>query len=69
MRGIPGLLQTRLYASAVIRACRPYDSEEELDREAAGRIERQNILARDDPPKLWVVLARGCCGRLSGVCG
>ena len=59
IRGIPGLLQTRSYASAVIRACRPYDIEEELEREAAARIERQNILARDDPPKLWVVLGEG----------
>jgi transcriptional regulator with XRE-family HTH domain len=42
MRGIPGLLQTRSYADAVIRACRPYDTEEELDRDAAARIERQN---------------------------
>ena len=60
MRGIPGLLQTRSYASAVIRACRPYDSAEELERDATARIERQNILARDnDPPKLWVVLGEG----------
>jgi transcriptional regulator with XRE-family HTH domain len=59
MRGIPGLLQTRSYASAVIRACRPYDTEEELERDAAARIERQNILTRDDPPKLWVVLSEG----------
>jgi transcriptional regulator with XRE-family HTH domain len=59
MRGIPGLLQTRSYASAVIRACRPYDAQEELERDAAARIERQNILARDDPPKLWVVLSEG----------
>lgn len=57
MRGIPGLLQTRSYASAVIRACRPYDAEEELERDAVARIERQSILARDDPPKLWVVLS------------
>ena len=57
--GIPGLLQTRSYATAVIRASRPYDSEEELEREAAAHIERQNILARDDPPKLWVVLGEG----------
>ena len=54
-----GLLQTRSYASAVIRACRPYDIEEALEREAAARIERQNILIRDDPPKLWVVLGEG----------
>jgi transcriptional regulator with XRE-family HTH domain len=59
MRGIPGLLQTRSYASAVIRACRPYDPEEELERDTAARIERQNILMRDDPPKLWVVLGEG----------
>jgi transcriptional regulator with XRE-family HTH domain len=59
MRGIPGLLQTRSYASAVIRACRPYDSDEELERDAAARVERQNILMRDDPPKLWVVLSEG----------
>jgi transcriptional regulator with XRE-family HTH domain len=59
MRGVPGLLQTRAYASAVIRACRPYDAEEKLDQDAAARIERQNILTRDDPPKLWVVLGEG----------
>ena len=59
MRGIPGLLQTRSYASAVIRACRPYDTEDELERDAAARIERQNILMREDPPKLWVVLGEG----------
>ncbi len=59
MRGIPGLLQTRSYASAVIRACRPYDAEEELERDTAARIERQHILVRDDPPKLWVVLGEG----------
>jgi transcriptional regulator with XRE-family HTH domain len=59
MRGIPGLLQTRSYASAVIRACRPYDPEDELERDAAARIERQNILMREDPPNLWVVLGEG----------
>jgi hypothetical protein len=59
MRGVPGLLQTRSYASAVIRACRPYDAEEKLEQDAAARIERQNILTRDDPPKLWVVLGEG----------
>jgi transcriptional regulator with XRE-family HTH domain len=59
MRGIPGLLQTRSYASAVIRACRPYDTQDELEHDAAARIERQNILLREDPPKLWVVLGEG----------
>jgi transcriptional regulator with XRE-family HTH domain len=59
MRGVPGLLQTRSYASSVIRACRPYDPEEDLERDAVARIDRQGILTRDDPPKLWVVLSEG----------
>jgi transcriptional regulator with XRE-family HTH domain len=59
IRGIPGLLQTRAYASAVIRACRPYDPHEDLEREASARIGRQSIIARDDPPRLWVVLGEG----------
>jgi hypothetical protein len=59
MRGIPGLLQTRSYTCAVIRTCRPYDSGDELERDAAARVERQNILMRDDPPTRWVVLSEG----------
>ena len=66
IRGIPGLLQTRSYASAVIRACRPYDIEEELEREAAARIERQNILARDDPRDSGWSWVKECSGRRSG---
>lgn len=66
MRGIPGLLQTRAYANAVIRACRPYDPEEDLERDAASRIERQSILARDNPPRLWVVLGEGVLRQVVG---
>lgn len=66
MRGVPGLLQTRSYASAVIRACRPYDPEDELERDVAARIERQNILIREDPPKLWVVLGEGVLRQRAG---
>ena len=69
MRGIPGLLQTRRYAGAVIRACRPYDSEEDLERDAAARVERQNILMREDPPKLWVVLGEGVLRQAVGDAG
>ncbi len=58
-RGIPGLLQTEDYARAVIRACRPYDPAEALEHEVRSRLERQAILSRDDPPKLWAVIAEG----------
>src|SRR5260370_42609318 len=59
MRGVPGLPQTRSYASAVSREGRPYDAEEKLEHDAAARIDRQNILTREDPPKSWGVLREG----------
>jgi transcriptional regulator with XRE-family HTH domain len=59
MRVVPGLLQTRGYAQAVIRAGRPYDAEEDLIRDIEARIDRQEILSRDEPPKLWAVLTEG----------
>ena len=59
MRVVPGLLQTRKYAEAIIRACRPFDPEPDLLREIDARVERQDILHRDDPPKLWALVAEG----------
>jgi transcriptional regulator with XRE-family HTH domain len=53
---VPGLLQTEEYARALIQSGRPRDSAEALDRLVAARIERQSILAGDDPPLLWYVL-------------
>jgi len=58
-RGIPGLLQTEDYARAVVRACRPWDAPAVLEQTIKGRLERQDILSRDTPPKLWVVIAEG----------
>ena len=49
--GIRDCSETRSYASAVIRTSQPYDAAEDLERDAAARIERQNILTRDDPPR------------------
>jgi transcriptional regulator with XRE-family HTH domain len=66
MRGIPGLLQTRAYAQSVIRTGRPFDPEADLVRDINSRIERQEILDRDDPPQLWVVLAEGPLHQLVG---
>lgn len=53
---VDGLLQTSDYARAVLRAARPYDRDEEIDQLVAARMQRQAILERDDPPRLWVVL-------------
>lgn len=49
---IPGLLQTREYATALIAAGRDSDVEGHVD----ARLARQEILNRPAPPLLWVLL-------------
>jgi len=63
---IDGLLQTEAYAHAVIRACRPDDTAEEIERRVEVRLARQQILLRDDPPRLRVVLNEGAVRRRVG---
>jgi transcriptional regulator with XRE-family HTH domain len=53
---IPGLLQTEDYARAIIRAFRPSDPDEEIDRRVKVRMERQSRLSSDPALSLWVVL-------------
>jgi transcriptional regulator with XRE-family HTH domain len=65
-RGIPGLLQTEAYARAAVRACRPYMPPEALEQRVQARLERQDILTRDRPPNLWVVVAEGVLRQLVG---
>lgn len=55
-RFVPGLLQTEDYARAVVRAGRPREALEVLERDVAARMERQAILARQSPPLLWCVI-------------
>src|ERR1700742_1163172 len=52
---VPGLLQVEEYARAVIRLGN-LPSEEEAIRRAQARMSRQELLDREDPPKLWAVL-------------
>lgn len=60
---IPGLLQTEDYARAVVRAGRRPDRVEEL---VATRMERQEILRRDVPPNLVVLLEEGVLRKMAG---
>jgi transcriptional regulator with XRE-family HTH domain len=62
---VPGLLQTEEYARAVL-ATRPNTTEEETDQLVSARLERQEVLAREDPPLLWVVLDEGVLHRQVG---
>ncbi|MFJ2217683.1 helix-turn-helix domain-containing protein [Streptomyces sp. NPDC101062] len=52
----PGLLQTEDYSRAVLQLGFPGIAPRELDRRIALRTERQLLLSRPDPPKLWVVM-------------
>ncbi|KOG87879.1 helix-turn-helix domain-containing protein [Streptomyces varsoviensis] len=50
---VPGLVQTEEYARAVLRGGRP----DSLDDAVTIRMERQRVLAKEDPPRLWLVLS------------
>jgi hypothetical protein len=62
---VPGLFQVEEYARAVIRLGSP-QSEEEVIRRAQARISRQEILCRENPPKVWVVIDEGALRRIVG---
>jgi transcriptional regulator with XRE-family HTH domain len=62
---VPGLLQIEDYARAVIRLGN-LPSEEEVIRRAQARMSRQEVLAREDAPKVWAVLDEGALRRVIG---
>jgi transcriptional regulator with XRE-family HTH domain len=53
---VHGLLQTQDYATALIRALQPELSDRQVRRWVEFRMARQDLLVRDDPPTLLVVL-------------
>jgi Domain of unknown function (DUF5753) len=63
---VPGLLQTEEYARAVLAAAHPAAAEGEVDRLVGARMDRQAILARDDPPLMWVIIDEGVLTRPVG---
>ncbi len=63
---VPGLLQTEDYARAVIQLGHRNASEEEINRRVSLRIDRQQVLTRPDPPRLWVVIDEAALRRPIG---
>jgi transcriptional regulator with XRE-family HTH domain len=63
---IPGLLQTADYARALFRAWQRAGSDEQVEDLVAGRLQRQAILDRADPPELWVLLDEAALHRPVG---
>ncbi|MCC3655849.1 DUF5753 domain-containing protein [Streptomyces sp. S07_1.15] len=53
---VPGLLQTKAYARAIMRSGSATASEGEVERLVAARLERQKRLVSETPPLLHVVL-------------
>jgi hypothetical protein len=53
---VHGLLQTRDYAAALIKALRPDLPREQIERWVQLRMDRQGLLSRADPPGFEVVL-------------
>jgi transcriptional regulator with XRE-family HTH domain len=63
---IPGLLQTPEYARALIAAGRPTAKSEVIERLLSDRLARQQILERDDPPALWLIVDESALRRPIG---
>jgi hypothetical protein len=63
---IPGLLQTEDYARAVIRGNLPMASQKEVEQRVQARMERQALLAKEDPVQLWAIVDEAALRREVG---
>lgn len=63
---VPGLLQTREYARAVVLLGHGGAGAAEIDRRVELRMQRQQLLRRDNPPQLWTVVDEAALRRPIG---
>jgi transcriptional regulator with XRE-family HTH domain len=63
---VPGLLQTAEYARAIVRASRPADSDDAVERTVEARMGRQEILSADHPPMLLYMVHEGVLRHVIG---
>jgi transcriptional regulator with XRE-family HTH domain len=63
---VPGLLQTRDYARAVVRLGHSKAPADEIERRVAMRMERQDVLSRREPPQVWAVVDEAALRRPIG---
>ncbi|MEU0536169.1 DUF5753 domain-containing protein, partial [Amycolatopsis tolypomycina] len=63
---LPGLLQTEDYARAVIRGVLPAATDEQVEDRVRARMERQPLLTKDKPLKLWAVVDEAALRRVVG---
>lgn len=53
---IMGMLQTPQYAEATFRATHPRESDEQIWGRVEARLRRRDVMERESPPLLWVIL-------------
>ncbi|WP_350278072.1 helix-turn-helix transcriptional regulator [Kribbella sp. HUAS MG21] len=63
---VPGLLQTRDYIRAVVQLGRGMIPAEEVERRINLRINRQEVLTRPDPVRVWAVIDEAALRRPIG---
>ncbi|BCB78996.1 helix-turn-helix transcriptional regulator [Phytohabitans flavus] len=63
---VPGLLQTEEYARAVMSLSHSPGLRDEVERRVKLRLERQQVLTRPDPPRLWAVVDEAALRRPVG---
>ncbi|MFG1889412.1 helix-turn-helix domain-containing protein [Micromonospora sp. NPDC049051] len=63
---VPGLLQTREYARAVVLLGHGRAAPTEIERRVALRMQRQRLLHRERPPQLWAVVDEAALRRPIG---
>jgi transcriptional regulator with XRE-family HTH domain len=56
---VPGLLQTEEYAREIIRSAHPGDGDAEVEQLVTGRMARQGIWDREDPPPPMLAVILG----------
>ncbi|MGH3158409.1 MAG: helix-turn-helix domain-containing protein [Streptosporangiaceae bacterium] len=66
MRSLPGLLQTADYARALMRAGRPDDPDDVIERAVEARMQRQEIFSREHPPSAWFIIDESVLRRVFG---
>ncbi|MGH3587720.1 MAG: helix-turn-helix domain-containing protein [Pseudonocardia sp.] len=63
---VPGLLQTEAYMRVLYEAGTPFGDPVDVDAATRSRLERQEILYRDDPPTVSCVLSESSVRRMVG---
>ncbi|MCX4548708.1 helix-turn-helix transcriptional regulator [Streptomyces sp. NBC_01500] len=63
---IPGLLQTRAYATSIVERSKVWSSKREVDRFVDLRLARQAVLSREEPLNLWCILDEAALRRVVG---